>query len=104
MSIIQTGAPAPASIRVLREKSGDDADHGGLLPRGRLKPRVTKRGVMRFSAILGAVVYSLAIWGALFQGVPRVVAWLGQRTASAESSENRPERVKPAQNTPDPRP
>jgi hypothetical protein len=59
---------------------------------------------MRFGALLGAVVYSLAVWGALFQGVPRVVAWLGQRTASAENAQSQPERIKPAQNTPDPRP
>lgn len=104
MPIIQTGAPAPASIRVLGEISPDDADHGGLLPRGRLRSRVTKRGVMRFSAMLGAVVYSLVVWGALFQGVPKVIAWLGQRQASAESSQTQPERVEPAQNTPDPRP
>ncbi|MBL8560351.1 MAG: hypothetical protein JNM47_16640 [Hyphomonadaceae bacterium] len=33
--------------------------------------------------MIGALVYCAAVWGALFEGVPRVVAWLGERTAMA---------------------
>jgi len=36
--------------------------------------------------LIGAVVYSLLMWGVFFQATPRIVAWLGQRQASAAQS------------------
>lgn len=33
--------------------------------------------------LIGALVYSVLMWGVFFQATPRVIAWLGQRQASA---------------------
>jgi hypothetical protein len=66
-----------------------DADIGGRLRRDRSR-RGLRRGAWRIGGAVLAVGYSLMVWGALFQGVPRVVAWLGQRQASAEQPAPQP--------------
>lgn len=85
MPIIQPGAAGRATARFVGvdPRVEDDAAFGGRLRRDPNKRRL-RRGAWRFGGALLAVGYSLMVWGALFQGVPRVVAWLGQRQASAE--------------------
>lgn len=85
MPIIQAGAVGRAAARFAGGGSRleDDVAFGGRLRRDPNKRRL-RRGVWRLGGAVVAVGYSLMVWGALFQGVPRVVAWLGQRQASAE--------------------
>jgi hypothetical protein len=61
---------------------GPGVGYGGGLRRERSR-RGFRRGVWRMGGAVLALVYSLAVWAALFQGVPRVVAWLGERQAQA---------------------
>lgn len=55
--------------------------------------------------LIGALVYSVLMWGVFFQATPRVIAWLGQRQASASQdaaaskinvAPPAPEKLKPA--------
>jgi len=85
MPIIHAGAVGRAAARFVGVGSRleDDVAFGGRLRRDPSKRRL-RRGAWRFGGALLAIGYSVLVWGALFQGVPRVVAWLGQRQASAE--------------------
>lgn len=53
--------------------------------RGRPR-RISGRGLWRAGGVVGAVLYSIVMWGALIYGTPRVVAWLGERTAMASQA------------------
>lgn len=85
MPLIQSGAVEPVTARFagVGSRLEDDVAFGGRLRRDPSRKRL-RRGVWRFGGAILAVGYSVMVWGALFQGVPRVVAWLGQRQASAE--------------------
>ena len=79
---------ARSSIRYRGDVSSPQSslEFGGALARKRSK-QVTSRGAWRLGGLIGAVVYSLMVWGVFFQATPRLIAWLGQRQAAAASHE-----------------
>lgn len=92
MPVIQTDALVRAGVRASGELcdnlSGTDVRSALRRKRSRRATddttgKITSRGLWRAGGMIGALVYCVAVWGALFEGVPRVVAWLGERTAMA---------------------
>lgn len=101
MPVSQTDTLLRASLRPRGELcdslSGAEARSGLRRKRSRgaiggTTGKITRRGLWRAGGLLGALLYCAVVWGALFEGAPRVVAWLGERTAMA----SQPKAAKPA--------
>jgi hypothetical protein len=87
MSIIsvEESALSFVPVRGAGDPAGLDVQMGGRLRRENSEPG-SRAGRWRFGGAVVAIVYSAAVWGALFHGAPRMIAWIGQRQAAAEQS------------------
>jgi hypothetical protein len=84
MWIISSGAAGQTQNRMARASFVDEADTRSMSCVRRRRSREARgRGGWRFGGLVVVLAYSIVVWGALIVGVPKMVAWIGDRTAAA---------------------